>query len=40
MNLAELWETLTPKKENIEIIKKDLSVGIAPHLPFFCNRAR
>lgn len=35
MNLAELWETLTPKKENIEIIKKDLSVGIAPHLPFF-----
>ena len=35
MNLVELWETLTPKKENIEIIKKDLSVGIAPHLPFF-----
>ena len=35
MNLVELWETLTPKKENIDIIKKDLSVGIAPHLPFF-----
>ena len=35
MYLAKLWETLTPKKENIDIIKKDLSVGIAPHLPFF-----
>lgn len=29
MNLVELWEILTPKKENIDIIKKDLSVGIA-----------
>lgn len=35
MKLETLWENLPPKKENIEIIKKDLSVGIAPHLPFF-----
>lgn len=35
MKLETLWENLTPKKENIDIIKKDLSVGIAPHLPFF-----
>lgn len=35
MNLEKLWENLTPKNDNIDIIKKDLSVGIAPHLPFF-----
>lgn len=35
MKLETLWENLTPKKGNIDIIKKDLSVGIAPHLPFF-----
>lgn len=35
MKLEKLWENLPPKKENIDIIKKDLSVGIAPHLPFF-----
>ncbi len=35
MKLETLWENLTPKPENIEIIKKDLSVGIAPHLPYF-----
>ena len=35
MKLETLWENLTPNPENINTIKKDLSVGIAPHLPYF-----
>ncbi len=35
MEFNDLWQQLPPKAENVDIIKRDLQNGIAPHLPYF-----
>lgn len=35
MKVNNLWQKLEPDNNRIEKIKKDLEIGVAPHLPYF-----
>lgn len=35
MEVNNLWQKLVPDSNRIEKIKKDLEIGVAPHLPYF-----
>ena len=35
MEINNLWQKLEPDYDRIEKIKKDLEIGVAPHLPYF-----